>query len=181
MDCTLSLRFVSPFCGWKTIWLQSLDQDSPFWWYRYLFYWWSFILCEAILFFNHCSIFSDDGNISSVLVREDREELLICRTNGALERFNRDWIMPSPMHILPCVTTIRRISADKYTQYDRVASSLLHLCLYCSDCLICCCGRLMLLLIVASSEFYVNILDSILSYNRYHFAYYTYELYYSFY
>jgi hypothetical protein len=51
-----------------------------------------------------------------------REELLICR---ALERFNRELnncIMPSPMHILPCSSSlVRRISADEYTQYDRVA------------------------------------------------------------
>jgi hypothetical protein len=59
-----------------------------------------------------------------VLDREDREELLICRTNGARERFNRELnhAFPNAHPSMPeFVTTIRRISADKYTQYDRVA------------------------------------------------------------
>ena len=83
------------------------------------------VLCiDTYVFFNHCSIFSDDWNISSVLDREDREELLICRTNGALECFNRELnhAFPNAHPSMPeFVTTIRRISADKYTQYDRVA------------------------------------------------------------
>jgi len=66
-------------------------------------------------------IFSDDWNISSVLVLEDREELLICGTNGALERFNRELNHAFPNahpSMSEFVSTIRRISTDKYTQYD---------------------------------------------------------------
>ena len=60
-----------------------------------------------------------------MLVREDREESLICRTNGALERFNRELNHAFP-NAHPSMSefvsnSIRRISADKYTQYDRVA------------------------------------------------------------
>ena len=43
---------------------------------------------------------------------------------GALERFNRELnhAFPNAHPSMPeFVTTIRRISADKYTQYDRVA------------------------------------------------------------
>ena len=59
-----------------------------------------------------------------MLVLVDREELLICRINGALERFNRELnhAFPNAHPSMPeFVTTIRRISTDKYTQYDRVA------------------------------------------------------------
>ena len=55
-----------------------------------------------------------------MLVREDREELLICGTNGALERLNHAFPNAHPS-MSEFVGTIRRISADKYTQYDRVA------------------------------------------------------------
>ena len=60
-----------------------------------------------------------------MLVQEDREESLICRTNGALERFNRELNHAFP-NAHPSMSefvsnSIRRISADKYTQYDRVA------------------------------------------------------------
>ena len=51
--------------------------------------------------------------------------MLICRTNGALERFNRELNHAFPNahpSMSEFVTTIRRISTeDKYTQYDRVA------------------------------------------------------------
>jgi hypothetical protein len=50
--------------------------------------------------------------------------LLICRTNGALDRFNRELnhaFANAHPSMSEFVTTIRRISADKYTQYDRVA------------------------------------------------------------
>ncbi len=54
-----------------------------------------------------------------MLVGEDREELLmICRTNGALERFNRELNHAFPnahLSMSEFVRTIRRISADKYT------------------------------------------------------------------
>ena len=59
-----------------------------------------------------------------MLVREDREELLICGTNGALERFNMELNHAFPNahpSMSEFIGTIRRISADKYTQYDRVA------------------------------------------------------------
>ena len=79
---------------------------------------------DTFNFFRY-SILSDDKNISSVLVREDREESLICRTNDAFERFNREWNHAFP-NAHPSMsefdsTCIRRISEDKYTQYDRVA------------------------------------------------------------
>eukprot|EP01036_Dinobryon_divergens_P047267 gene47267-63348_t len=67
---------------------------------------------------------TDDWNISSVLAQEDADELLICRTNGALERFNRELNHTFPnAHPSMCdfVTAIRQISAEKYAQYDRVA------------------------------------------------------------
>ena len=59
-----------------------------------------------------------------MLVGEDREELLmICRTNGALERFNRELNHAFPNACLSMsefVRTIRRISAeDKYTEWLR--------------------------------------------------------------
>ena len=60
---------------------------------------------------------AEDWNISSLIDRPDREELLICRTNGALERFNRELNQAFP-HSHPTmtdfVTTIRRISHEKY-------------------------------------------------------------------
>ena len=36
------------------------------------------------------AFFSDDWNISSVLARDDADELIVCRTNSVLERFNRE-------------------------------------------------------------------------------------------
>ena len=59
-----------------------------------------------------------------MLVREDREELLICGTNGALERFNMELNHAFPNahpSMSEFVGTIRRIRAEKNTQYDRVA------------------------------------------------------------
>ena len=59
-----------------------------------------------------------------MLVREDREDLLICGTNGALERFNMELNHAFPNahpSMSEFIGTIRRISPDKYTQYDRVA------------------------------------------------------------
>jgi hypothetical protein len=46
---------------------------------------------------------------------------MICRTNGALQRFNRELKHAFPNAMSEFVTTTRRIIADKYTQYDRVS------------------------------------------------------------
>ena len=60
----------------------------------------------------------------SLLHHPDRAELLICRTNGALECFNRELNNSFP-HAHPTMTdfvsTIRRISHEKFEKYERVA------------------------------------------------------------
>ena len=70
------------------------------------------------------AFFSDDWNISSDLARDDADELIVCRTNGALEHFNRELNHSFPYahpSMTEFVTVIRRISQEKAAQYDRVA------------------------------------------------------------
>ena len=139
----------------------------------------------------------------SLLVREDREESLICRTNGALERFNRELNHAFP-NAHPSISefvsnSIRRISADKYTQCDRVAKgrekspvhqpannlfqltipSLMSLQLF--EQYHNCDSLLWMNLSANSCYFWIICLHlRFCPYNRYHFAYYIYELYYCF-